>query len=121
MRFILNIGLEVKATRLLATSVVKQLVAAADFVINAERLVESDTEPTLVLDVTSLNGPSLTMAQFRALATDLEQDCIAVYRPKTKGGALIGPKAAEWGPFNPSYFFDLDGQRLAPVAEEVAA
>jgi hypothetical protein len=112
MRFILNIGLDVNATRLLAAHVVKQLVVAADFVINADRLVESDTEPTLVLDVTSLSGPSLTLAQLRALATDLEQDCIAVYRPKTGNGALVGPRADKWGPFNPQYFFNLDGTRL---------
>ena len=38
------------------------------------------------------------------LSTDLGQDCIAAYSPDTNGGALIGPKAAEWGFFNKAFF-----------------
>ena len=38
------------------------------------------------------------------LSADLGQDCIAAYSPDTDGGALIGPKATEWGFFNKAYF-----------------
>lgn len=43
---------------------------------------------------------------------ELKQDCIAVYRELTGGGALVGPRADAWGPFNPEYFLLLDGRRL---------
>jgi len=44
------------------------------------------------------------------LSADLGQDCIAAYSPDTDGGALIGPKAAEWGFFNRLHFrrFGID-------------
>lgn len=49
------------------------------------------------------------------LSGDLGQDCIAAYSPDTNGGALIGPKAAEWGFFNKAFFnrFDSSGQEIA--------
>ena len=120
MQFILNIGLDVKATSTLATHVVKQIVNTYDFVVEQETLLQSDTEPTLVLKVISLNGPTLTLQGFYGIATDLGQDCIAVYRPQQGNGALIGPRAAKWGSFNPAYFFNLDGTRLAQPVQDAA-
>ena len=38
------------------------------------------------------------------LSAMLEQDCIGVLDVDTGAGALVGPKAAEWGAFNPEYF-----------------
>ena len=120
MQFILNIGLNVNATTALAAHVVKQVVNDYDFVIEQEALLQSDTEPTLVLKVTSLNGPTLTLQGFYGIATDLGQDCIAVYRPQQGNGALVGPRAAKWGSFNPAYFFNIDGTRLAQPVQAAA-
>lgn len=116
MDFILNIGLKSDTLGDISVELAKQMLWAADLLIKSETVLQSDTEPTLVVRVTSINGPSFTLANLRQLAIDLGQDCIAVYRPKTGGGALIGPKAAEWGPFNPAYFFLLDGTRLGATA-----
>lgn len=44
------------------------------------------------------------------LSIDLGQDCIAAYSPDTDGGALIGPKATEWGFFNKAFFKRFDAQ-----------
>ena len=41
---------------------------------------------------------------FYALAEVMRQDCIAAWNEDNEVGALIGPKAAEWGAFNPNYF-----------------
>ena len=75
------------------------------------RLVESDTEPTLVvLAHDDAPGQDNRIDQ---LSRALRQDCIAVYYPEDKSGAVIGPNAAAWGEFNPKFFFTLSGQRLA--------
>lgn len=120
MNFILNIGLKSETLGDISLLLAKQMLWAADLMIVKEAVHTSDTEPTLVVEVSTLNGPSLTLAQFRNLAIDLGQDCIAIYRPKTGKGALIGPKAAAWGPFNPEYFIQLDGTRLAAPAQLAA-
>lgn len=49
------------------------------------------------------------------LSVDLGQDCIAAYSPDTNGGALIGPKATEWGFFNKTFF-----KRFNEAGEEIA-
>lgn len=120
MDFIVNIGLKSDTLGDISVELAKQMLWAADLLIKNETVLQSDTEPTLVVRVTSINGPSFTLANLRQLAIDLGQDCIAVYRPKTGGGALIGPKAAEWGPFNPEYFILPDGTRLAAPAAQAA-
>lgn len=38
------------------------------------------------------------------LAEQYAQDCIAVWMEDKNRGMLIGPKAAEWGEFNPDFF-----------------
>ena len=73
------------------------------------RVVESDSEPTLTAEIRGdVDGEFLL-----ALCDELSQDCIAVI--DSLGGTLIGPKADEWGPFNPAYFFTLAGERLEPL------
>jgi hypothetical protein len=54
------------------------------------------------------------------LAVALGQDCIAVWHADEAYGDLIGPKAAEWGPFNPEFFILPDGTRLAETAAKAA-
>ena len=95
------------ATRML-TAV--QNARHAGFKITAAKLVQSDTEPTLVLTITD-DDPGLDN-RIDMLATTLKQDCIAVWYPGEQWGQLIGPKAAEWGNFNPAFFFMPDGKRL---------
>lgn len=44
------------------------------------------------------------------LSIDLGQDCIAAYLPTSTRGALVGPKAAEWGEFKLEFFKRFDSQ-----------
>lgn len=39
-----------------------------------------------------------------ALAQDMEQDCVAVYRPGSDKGELIGPRPEAWAPFDHDAF-----------------
>jgi hypothetical protein len=122
MEFILNIGLAVGATPSIAAHVALEIVKANDFIVKSHTVAESDTEPTVVATVTYLGVNALMCLQhMRAIADDLQQDCIAVYRPLTGKGALIGPKAAAWGAFNPEFFIMPDGTRLASPAVSQAA
>lgn len=71
-------------------------------------LVVSDTEHTLIVEV----FPDLSFMALWILCEDLAQDCVAVHSPGTESGQLVGPKAHEWGAFNPLQFILLDGTRL---------
>jgi hypothetical protein len=76
----------------------------------AATVQQSDSEPTLVAE---LRQP-LTATAAYAVAQHLGQDAIAVF--DGRDGSLIGPNAAAWGPFDPSFFLNLDGSRLtAPL------
>lgn len=113
MKFTLNIGLNsskgaIKPAKALLAVQLNNLV-----VVNSA-VHTSDTEPTLVVQVETLHkNPRWFLTSIERLAVELHQDCIAVYRPELGGGALIGPKAAEWGAFDPKQFIQLDGTRLA--------
>ena len=81
---------------------------------------QSATEATVVAAVELPRAPDERHAAahgdlgavYRA-AQQLEQDCIAVYDPAIKQGILVGPKAADWGEFQPRYFLNLNGKFLA--------
>ena len=123
MRFLLNIGLNVGATTAISAEVARQILIANHLLPVDDGVVHaSDTEPTLVIAVEPLmlRNPLLVMQSLKAVAVDLQQDCIAVYRPKTGGGSLVGPKAAEWGPFNPEFFILPNGTRLSGPAAQAA-
>lgn len=62
---------------------------------------QSRTETTLVVEIER----PLTERSAYALSEALRQECIA--QLTDEGGALIGPKAAKWGKFNPAYFLTL--------------
>ena len=115
MNFILNIGLDVKGTRTLQTSLVKQLITVRDLLrLDEGKVYESDTEATLVIKVRSTYGAiPYVLSKIHALAADLEQDCIAVYSPNLDKGWLAGPRADAWGKFNPEFFILPNGSRLA--------
>lgn len=121
MQFILNIGLDSQASGQIAAHVAREIVGANDFIINSSTVLNSDTEPTLVANVTYVGySPSLCLQSLYAIANDLDQDCLAVYREKTGRGALIGPRAAEWGTFNPEFFFLPTGERLSATLRRAA-
>ena len=113
--FILNIGLNT-ADGAVTAEQARQVLAANEFLITRDAVLESDTEPTLVAEVISTAAsPFVVLQLLHRVAEELDQDCIAVYRGLTGDGALIGPRAAEWGPFNPEFFLLLDGRRLSEV------
>lgn len=104
----LNIGLAVDATPSIAAHVALEIVKANGFIVRRHKVVQSDTEPTLVVEV--VNDRYAAPAVLRT-ADDLSQDCIAIYDGVK--GHLLGPKAAEWGPFDPKRFITITGARLA--------
>ena len=119
IKFILNIGLNRASGGTITAEQARQTLAANEFLIVRDAVLESDTEPTLVAEVTSLNSsPFIFLQRLHRVAEELDQDCIAVYRELTGAGSLIGPRAAEWGPFNPEFFLLLYGRRLS---ETIAA
>ncbi len=77
------------------------------------RRAQSTTEDTLVLSVEREGSESAFYNEVYTLASDLSQDCIAVYQVDADNGALIGPRAGAWGEFNPEFFIRF--------ASEVAA
>jgi len=62
----------------------------------------SNTEPTSIV---RLQEP-LTPDQGERLSKILKQEAIA--QRAGDSGTLFGPKADEWGPFNPDYFLEPD-------------
>lgn len=67
------------------------------------------TERTLVVEVYPRDGIATRAAVYR-LSLELAQDCIAVgfvQDGTVTSGELIGPKAADWGEFDPAYFVNL--------------
>lgn len=123
MQVILNIGLdgvpvngETYTNGQRNPRVVEQLMEAVHaarglgFEVGTTRLLQSDSEPTVVLSCKTPAGNSIAVHQ---LAQRLNQDCIAVYDPARQHGELIGPNAEKWGAFNPAFFLQLDGTRLA--------
>jgi sugar phosphate isomerase/epimerase len=96
---------------------VEQLMAALQaarsfgFEVRDAALRLSASEPTAVLSCST--AMTAVAARAHALAQHLNQDCIAVYDPARQHGELIGPNAEKWGAFNPAFFLQLDGTRLA--------
>ena len=108
MQVILNVGLNTNTgSTITADQALSQIAIFADVLEHA--IAHSDTEQTLIVAV-NVNDVRFTVYK---LADNLDQDCIAVYYPRTGNGTLVGPKAAAWGTFNPEYFLCLDGTRLA--------
>ena len=110
MKLILNIGLDVQATRQIAAHVALEIVKANGFIVHSSKVIESDTEPTLVVEV---SGYGSLRKALETISTDLHQDCIAVWVPESAVGRLVGPRADKWGAFNPEFFIMPDGRRLS--------
>lgn len=107
MNPILNVGLHSnKGGNISVTRALRELRANAVDVASY-RVIQSDSEPTLVAELVRPVGP----ATLYFVSESLEQDCVAYV--DSKGGALHGPLASNWGEFNPHYFFTPSGKRLA--------
>lgn len=128
-RIILNIGLEYNAAEGLGlldvdlvTEVIANLANGAGFL---GTTVESHTEQTLVVEfeleaLDAVHADIVALAE--AVCNRFYQDCVALYHTGLRKGLLIGPRAAAWGPFNPNYFFLLDGRSLTDeIIEELRA
>ena len=118
MKAIVNIGLKVGDSSY--THSPEDAVEALDLnglTVISTTLLESDSEPTLVAVVKPRIDTWLFANAINTVAIALEQDCIAVYKPSTGKGALIGPRSYKWGTFSPEYFFMPDGSRLDAAAK----
>lgn len=73
----------------------------------------SGTEPTIVI-----HGVVPSANAVYAVASLLNQDCIAVFDVEHQTGHLIGPAAEKWGAFDPAQFILLDGSLLSEHGEE---
>lgn len=109
---LLNIGLDQKATTLLAATVVREILVANGFLVGGACVRDSDTEPTLVAEVSWRgDGKGFSTAIWNT-CVDLEQEAIAVWSPDIEKGSLFGPKAADWGRFDTTKFVTPSGERL---------
>lgn len=112
MTALLNVGLlTADKTATLAPIDVALAVAKIGGKIEEAAIHESDSEETVVIRL----AEPLPSHSLEWLSAELLQDCVA--QAVGYAGELQGPKAADWGPFNPAYFLQLDGRRLAPLAE----
>jgi hypothetical protein len=121
MEVIVNIGLAVGTNGNIGTGTALRELAQAGFTIDAHAVHRSETELTVVAHATFAGNEAQAHNAGEWLAMWLSQDCIAVYVPATGNGRLVGPRAAAWGEFNPEYFIQLDGTRLAAPALARAA
>jgi len=110
MRDLINIGLHSNQGGLISVPRALTQIRRLGGRVQRYTVHESDSEPTLVAELSAgLDGDALLI-----LSEVLEQDCVAYV--DSLGGALYGPKATDWGPFNPAFFLNLTGQRLAEYA-----
>lgn len=126
MNVLINIGLAKPDGSHMAASTALAAVRARGLNWDEAKLHTSSTEETVVLKlvideplVTRTLGVNVRRSFTRSIgyvANDLGQDCIAVLFDDDAGepeGALIGPRAAAWGQFDPAQFLLLDGSRLS--------
>ena len=109
---LLNIGLDPKATTLIAATVAREILVANGFLVGDACVRDSDTEPTLVAEVMwQGDGTGFSKAIWNT-CVDLKQEAIAVWSPDIEKGSLFGPKIVNWGPFDPAKFVTPSGERL---------
>ena len=97
--YTINIGLNNPFTKGV-NSVDKTLSKVLEFVeqITNVRVSYEGDEPTVIVRYALHKGSLL------ALATALDQDCIALWDHHIGKGSLIGDKADQWGEFDLKYF-----------------
>lgn len=107
MQYQINIGLEVPNVTSTPEDLAKRaeyalVLLRSRFAFVEYRLEQSATEQTLVASFQT--APKRVYAEALAISDILQQDCVAVYTPEQRVGALVGQRAAQWGGFNPDYF-----------------
>ena len=113
--YLVNIGLALPTGGAITADKACEALTAAGFAFCSSTVVASQTEQTLVALVTfntKARGRDTYGAFFR-VAEQCGRECIAVYSVMAERGALIGPKAATWGAFDPEYFYLANGDTLA--------
>lgn len=124
MTYVLNIGLNNLPDNFSRdvhqqVSAVINAIAGAGFKATLTRIVQSDTEPTLVVHAETRYSYVPAAVRIEGLASALNQDCVAAVFP-SGSGALLGPRAEAWGAFNPDMFFCIDGTRLSQHVRSAA-
>lgn len=108
MKCILNIGMHRSLEGAIAPGgevnrmhVQTALLAAGMKLLSIEAVYPSNGEPAWVCVV-----DDVALADLYKVSAALDQDCIAVgyYDSPFFKGALVGPRAKEWGEFNPALF-----------------
>lgn len=116
-RSVLNVGLstaEVAGEGQITEDVVRAAVERLGVRVTALQVRQSNTEPTAIV---TIDRP-LTQDEGDELSRELQQEAIA-QRYNDGTGDLFGPKADEWGPFNPEYFLDAEEEAVAASAKRV--
>jgi len=96
---VLNIGLNVNDGSTISAQTALSALKLAGAKVLSHTVRTSNTEPTLIAEIATPLSPE----KATALSRTLKQDAIA-QRLADGTGALYGPQAEKWGPFNPEYF-----------------
>lgn len=113
----LNVGLKGNDGSVVRAFDVYAALAAYGYIVDrAVFLARSpEEEDTLVIETQN----AVSVATLLSLCRSFKQDCVAVlveYPFGHKEGCLVGPKAHEWGAFNPAFFVMIDGRRLSEAS-----
>ena len=111
---ILNIGLVRSDNKQpLNPTFIEQYLAHIGLDVREFKLFVSNTEPTAVVVIRPATPLFVLSDRTHKIAEFLTQDAVAFYSPAHGRGELIGPRADNWGEFNPRYFLMPDGRRLS--------
>ena len=112
MNYLLNIGMDRNDGTANTDGQLMMALLRADIIHMGEvSYVQSNTERTAVVQMEK--EPNAFQVEY--LCQLLGQESIALYRMSEGTGVLYGPKAEEWGPFNPDYFMLPDGTKLSSM------
>lgn len=100
---LVNIGLHVKGADPLTPRQVVAAISREGIMVQRYAVRQSASEPTLVAQL----HRALTGNEAYWLAVILDQEAIAQQTADGEG-QLHGPKAEEWGPFNPDFFLTFE-------------
>lgn len=109
MQYQINIGLEIPGVKSTKADIRKRAnyvksLLSHKFAFVKATVKQSATEATVVASFHT--SKSRVYPEALAISDALQRDCVAVYCPSERTGALIGRKAAEWGDFNKDYFIE---------------
>lgn len=105
--FTLNIGLDgciIRESAPMLRTIIRGILGGDAFAGMVRVPATPDREETLIVSL----HHDVTPYKLYSLAKTLQQDAIAYYDAENDYGLLIGPKAAEWGPFDVSKFVTTD-------------